>query len=148
MHRGRRTTLEMWMLAHQDLTAQGVQSVYIASHYANTRAHVVAARHLGFHPVDIFPDFALCQGKKTDFFILSMREEDKAEAWALAYERATKQVDAKEVSPFNHTTRRSSPMSGALAKPLMQTRGTGSEKIGLSNLPIIGYPKQDYSSPG
>lgn len=92
-HRGRRTTLEMWELVHQDLTARGVQSIYIASHHANSRAHVVAERHLGFHPVDIFPQFALCDGVTSDFLILSMREEDKAEAWALAYERAMKQPD-------------------------------------------------------
>ena len=148
MHRGRRTTLEMWTLAHQDLTAQGVQSVYIASHHANTRAHAVAERHLGFHPVDIFPAFALCQGEETDFFILSMREEDKAEAWALAYERAMKPVDAKDVRPANRTTRRLLPVLGTVSKPLLRTRGAKSGKIGLSNLPIVGYdPKQDYSSP-
>ena len=148
MHRGRRTTLEMWTLARQDLAAQGVQSVYIASHYANTRAHVVAERHLGFHPVDIFPAFALCQGKETDFFILSMREEDKAEAWALAYERATKHVDANDISPAKPATRLFNPLLERRSTPLGQTRGAASEKIGLSNLPIIGYPKQDYSSPG
>jgi hypothetical protein len=102
-HRGRRTTLEMWELVHQDLTARGVQSIYIASHHANTRAHVVAERHLGFHPVDIFPQFGLCQGIKSDFLILSMREEDKAEAWALAYERAMKLVGS-EPSEFPATS--------------------------------------------
>jgi RimJ/RimL family protein N-acetyltransferase len=98
-YRGHRTTLEMWMLVHEDLTARGVQSIYIASHHANRRAHVVAERHLGFKPVDVFPAFALCQGIETDFLILSMREEDKAEAWALAYERARKQVGVKALTP-------------------------------------------------
>ncbi len=92
-HRGRRTTHEMWALAYQDMAAHEVQSIYIASHHANTRAHVVAEHHLGFHRVAVFPAFALCQGVKTDFLILSMREDDKAEAWSLAYERAVKQVD-------------------------------------------------------
>jgi RimJ/RimL family protein N-acetyltransferase len=91
-HRGRRTTQEMWTLIYEALTALGVQSLHIASHHANTRAHVVAERHLGFHRVDVFPAFALCQGIPTDFLILSMREEDKAEAWNSAYERARRQV--------------------------------------------------------
>jgi RimJ/RimL family protein N-acetyltransferase len=93
-HRGR-TTLAMWELMSRDLIVRGVQSIYIASHHANTRAHVVAERHLGFHRVDVFPQFALCQGEKTDFLILCMREEDKAEAWALAYERAMKQFGSE-----------------------------------------------------
>jgi RimJ/RimL family protein N-acetyltransferase len=149
VYRGSHMTLEMWTLFRRDLTERGVQSIYIASHYANTRACMVAERHLGFYPVDIFPAFALCQGKETDFFILSMREEDKAEAWALAYERAMKQVDAKNIRTSDHVTRRPSPLPGALLTPLMQSRGKESGKIGLSNLPIVGYdPKQGYSSPG
>jgi L-amino acid N-acyltransferase YncA len=91
-HRGRRTTHEIWTLMYEALTARGVQSLHIASHHANTRAHAVAERHLGFHRVDVFPAFALCQGIPTDFLILSLREEDKAEAWTLAYERARKQT--------------------------------------------------------
>lgn len=122
VYRGFRITLEMWTLFRQEITARGVQSIYIASHYANTRARVVAQRHLGFHPVDIFPAFALCQGKETDFFILSMREEDQAEAWALAYERAMKQVDAKNIRHSNHITRRPGPLSGVLLEPLMDQR--------------------------
>jgi RimJ/RimL family protein N-acetyltransferase len=87
-HRGRHTTQSMWLLVRKALTALGVQSIYIASHHANRRAHVVAERHLGFHRVDTYPAFAHCQGVLTDYVILSMRQEDMAEAWALAYARA------------------------------------------------------------
>jgi hypothetical protein len=90
-HRGTRTTQAMWELVREALVVIGMQSVYIASHYANTRAHRVAEHHLGFYRVDLFPSFALFGGKPTDCLILSMRQEDAAEAWALAYMRAWKQ---------------------------------------------------------
>ena len=90
-HRGQHTTQTMWLLVRKALTALGVQSVYIASHRANTRAHVVAERHLGFHRVDTYPAFAHCQGVLTDYVILSIRQEDMAEAWALAHARARTQ---------------------------------------------------------
>jgi RimJ/RimL family protein N-acetyltransferase len=90
-HRGARTTQTMWFLIRDALEARGVRSVYIASHYANTRAHRVAEVHLGFHPVGLFPAFARFGGQPTDCVILSMRLEDIGEAWALAYERARRQ---------------------------------------------------------
>jgi RimJ/RimL family protein N-acetyltransferase len=91
-HRGVRTTQAMWALIREALDALGVHSVYIASHHANTRAHRVAEHHLGFYRVDLFPAFALFGGQPTDCLILSMRREDLAEAWALAYTRARRQV--------------------------------------------------------
>ena len=36
-HRGQHTTQTMWRLVRKALTALGVQSIYIASHQANTR---------------------------------------------------------------------------------------------------------------
>jgi RimJ/RimL family protein N-acetyltransferase len=87
-HRGRHTTETMWLLVREALLACGVRSVYIASHHANTRAHAVAERHLGFHRVDTYPAFASCQGMPTNYVILSMRQEDMVEAWALAHARA------------------------------------------------------------
>jgi acetyltransferase (GNAT) family protein len=78
-HRGQHTTQTMWLLVCKALAALEVQSIYIASHHANTRAHVVAERHLGFHRVDPY------------YVILSMRQEDTAEAWVLAYARARTQ---------------------------------------------------------
>lgn len=87
-HRGVRTTKAMWEIFYKTLTAVGVQHMYIASHYENTRAHAVAERHLGFHRVGVFPAFASCQGRPTDFLILSMNEADREEAWALAQARA------------------------------------------------------------
>jgi RimJ/RimL family protein N-acetyltransferase len=122
-HRGRRTTHEMWTLIYEALTTLGVQSLYIASHHANTRAHAVAERHLGFHRVDLFPAFAPCQGTPTDFLILSMREEDKAEAWSLAYERARKQVASPQ--PVGHTNPRLLTVSPNTA----QTQSKGPARI-------------------
>lgn len=90
-HRGARTTQAMWELVREAVTAAGMQSVYIASHHANTRAHRVAEHHLGFYRVDLFLSFAFFGGRPTDCLILSMRQEDAAEAWALAYTRALKQ---------------------------------------------------------
>jgi RimJ/RimL family protein N-acetyltransferase len=87
-HRGARTTQAMWFLMRDAVEARGVRSVYIASHWANTRAHRVAEVHLGFHPVGLFPAFACFGGELTDCVILSMRLDDIGEAWALAYERA------------------------------------------------------------
>lgn len=114
-HRGQHTTREMWRLANAAFTARGVQNFNIASHHANTRAHAVAERHLGFHRVDIFPAFALCKGIPTDFLILSMREEDKAKTWALAYERAGKQVSTHNAKTPNIVGRhRTSRISGVL----------------------------------
>jgi hypothetical protein len=90
-HRGVHTTQAMWELVREAVTGVGMQSVYIASHHANTRAHRVAEHHLGFYRVDLFPSFALFGGKPADCLILSMRQEDAAEAWVLAYTRAWKQ---------------------------------------------------------
>jgi len=90
-HRGTRTTQAMWLLIRDALEARGVQSVYIASHRDNTRAHRVAEVHLGFYPVGMFPAFARFGGQLTDCLILSMHPEDIGEAWALAYERACHQ---------------------------------------------------------
>jgi RimJ/RimL family protein N-acetyltransferase len=90
-YRGIHTTQAMWELVQEAVAGVGVQSVYIASHHANTRAHRVAEHHLGFYRVDLFPSFALFGGKPADCLILSMRPEDTAEAWALAYTRASKQ---------------------------------------------------------
>jgi RimJ/RimL family protein N-acetyltransferase len=86
--RGVRTTQAMWTLTREALEARGVRSVYIASHHTNTRAHRVAEYHLGFYKVDVFPAFALFGGTPTDCLILSMRREDMAEAWAMAYIRS------------------------------------------------------------
>jgi RimJ/RimL family protein N-acetyltransferase len=91
-YRGVRTTQAMWTLTREALEARGVCSVYIASHHANTRAHRVAEYHLGFYKVDIFPAFALFGGMPTDCLILSMRREDMAEAWTMAYTRARRSV--------------------------------------------------------
>jgi hypothetical protein len=90
-HRGIRTTQAMWELVREAITGVGMQSVYIASHHANTRAHHVAEHHLGFYRVVLFPSFALFGGRPTDCLILSMRQEDAAEARALAYARASHQ---------------------------------------------------------
>lgn len=87
-HRGTRTTQAMWFPIRDALERRGVRSVYIASHYANTRAHRVAEVHLGFHRVGLFSAFARFGGEPTDCMILSMRREDMGEAWALAYQRA------------------------------------------------------------
>jgi RimJ/RimL family protein N-acetyltransferase len=87
-YRGAHTTQRMWALVRDALEARGVQSVYIASHYANTRAHRVAEQHLGFHRVDVYPGFARFGGQLTDCLIFSMRREDIAEAWTMAYARA------------------------------------------------------------
>jgi L-amino acid N-acyltransferase YncA len=92
--RGARTTQAMWTLIREALEAQGVRSVYIASHHTNTRAHQVAEHHLGFYKVDIFPAFALFGGTPADCLILSMRREDMAEAWTMAYTRARRSVAA------------------------------------------------------
>jgi RimJ/RimL family protein N-acetyltransferase len=90
-YRGLHTTKAMWVLVRDALQARGVRSVYIASHYANTRAHRVAETHLGFHRVGIFPAFARFGGRPTDCVILCMHWEDIGEAWALAYVRAQHQ---------------------------------------------------------
>jgi L-amino acid N-acyltransferase YncA len=90
-HRGIRTTQAMWTQIREALEGCGVRSVYIASHHANTRAHRVAEHHLGFHKVDLFPAFTYFAGRPTDCLILSMRREDMAEAWAIAYVRAQQQ---------------------------------------------------------
>jgi hypothetical protein len=82
----------MWARMREALAPQGIESLYIASHHQNKRAHAVAEHHLGFHRVDIYPAFARCQGEATDFLILSMRQEDIPEAWTLAHERAERQV--------------------------------------------------------
>jgi RimJ/RimL family protein N-acetyltransferase len=95
-HRGASTAQQMWRQMYDASTQRGIESLYIASHHANKRAHAVAERHLGFHRVDIYPAFARCQGEATDFLILSMRQEDIAEAWTLAYERAEQQAHAYE----------------------------------------------------
>jgi hypothetical protein len=87
-HRGLRTTQAMWHLVREALSIRGVQSVYIASHQANTRAHRVAEQHLGFSRVGLFPAFARFQGIPTTCLILSMSREDMGEAWASAYQRA------------------------------------------------------------
>jgi RimJ/RimL family protein N-acetyltransferase len=87
-HRGLRTTQAMWHLVREALVTRGVQSVYIASHQANTRAHRVAEQHLGFSRVGLFPAFARFQGTPTACVILSMSREDIGEAWAAAYQRA------------------------------------------------------------
>ena len=87
-YRGAHTTQRMWALVREALEARGVRSVYIASHYANTRAHRVAEQHLGFHRVDVYPGFTRFGGQPTDCLILSMRREDTAEAWTMAYARA------------------------------------------------------------
>jgi len=89
--RGIRTTQAMWTQVRMALETRGVRSVYIASHHANTRAHRVAEHHLGFHKVDLFPAFTCFAGLPTDCLILSMRREDMAEAWAMAYARARQQ---------------------------------------------------------
>jgi RimJ/RimL family protein N-acetyltransferase len=86
-HRGLRTTQAMWHLVRKALTTRGVQSIYIASHQANTRAHRVAEQHLGFSRVGLFPAFARFQGILTACLILSMLREDMGEAWAVAYQR-------------------------------------------------------------
>jgi RimJ/RimL family protein N-acetyltransferase len=88
-HRGRHTAQTIWLLVHEALTARGVRSLYIASHYANTRAHAVVERHHGFHRVGTYSAFARCQGISTDFVIFSMRPENMAEAWTLAHARAS-----------------------------------------------------------
>jgi len=99
-HRGQHTTQTMWLLVHQALTAIGVQSIYIASHHANRRAHKVAERHLGFHRVGTYPAFAYCQGMRTDYVILSLRQEDMAEAWALAHARTiTQRIPPSPAAP-------------------------------------------------
>ena len=87
-HRGQHMPQTMWLLVRKALMALGVQSIYIAAHHANTRAHVVVEHHHGFHRVGTYPAFAYCQGVLTDYVILSMRQEDMAEAWALAHARA------------------------------------------------------------
>src|SRR5262245_13413303 len=86
-HRGLHTTKAMWGLVRDALQTRGVRSVYIASHYANTRAHRVAETHLGFHRVGIFPAFTRFRGHPTNCVILSLHQEDMGEAWALAYVR-------------------------------------------------------------
>jgi RimJ/RimL family protein N-acetyltransferase len=86
-YRGSRTTQAMWTHLRWALQKQGVQSIYIASHHANTRAHRVAETHLGFHRVGVFPAFAWFNGVPTDCLILSMRPEDRDAAWALAHQR-------------------------------------------------------------
>jgi RimJ/RimL family protein N-acetyltransferase len=97
--RGVRTTQAMWALTREALEARGVHSVYIASHHTNTRAHRVAERHLGFYKVDIFPAFALFGGLPTDCLILSMRREDMAEAWTMAYTRSCRSIAAPVSCP-------------------------------------------------
>lgn len=87
-HRGLRTTQAMWHLVREAPATRGVQSVYIASHQANIRAHRVAEQHLGFSRVGLFPAFARFQGVPTTCLILSMSQEDMGEAWAAAYQRA------------------------------------------------------------
>lgn len=87
-HRGLCTTMAMWEVFYETLTAIGVQHMYIASHCQNTRAHTVAECHLGFHRVGVYPAFAICQGQPADFLILSMNEAEREEAWALAQARA------------------------------------------------------------
>jgi hypothetical protein len=81
----------MWTQVREAVEMQGVLSVYIASHHANIRAHRVAEQHLGFHKVDMFPAFTRFAGLPTDCLILSMRREDMAEAWTMAYARAQQQ---------------------------------------------------------
>ncbi|MGE3537380.1 MAG: GNAT family N-acetyltransferase [Candidatus Tectimicrobiota bacterium] len=97
-HRGARTTQAMWLLMRARLEARGVRHIYIASHHANTRAHRVAERHLGFHPVGLFPAFARFGGALTDCVILSLHAEDTGAAWALAAERAHDQRTAEQES--------------------------------------------------
>lgn len=94
-HRGRHTTQEMWALTHKAVTALGVRHIYIAAHHANTRAQAVAERHLGFHRVGVCPAFMRCEDIPTDFLILCMHKEDRAEAWALAHARASMQLLAQ-----------------------------------------------------
>ena len=93
-YRGASTAMQMWNQMRDLLSQQGIESVYIASHHQNTRAHAVAERHLGFHRVGTYSAFARCQGKATDFLIFSMRQADMPEAWTLAHERAGQQVRA------------------------------------------------------
>jgi L-amino acid N-acyltransferase YncA len=90
-HRGVRTTQTMWAQVRDAVERHGVRSVYIASHHANTRAHWVAEHHLGFYKVDLFPAFTRFAGRPTACLILSMRREDMAEAWTMAYARAHQQ---------------------------------------------------------
>ena len=102
-HRGRHTAQTIWLLVHEALTARGVRSLYIASHYANTRAHAVAERHHGFHRVGTYPAFARCQGIPTDFVIFSLRLEDMVEALTLARTRARMPRNSRIVSaPYVH----------------------------------------------
>ena len=82
----------MWALTRKAVTTLGVRHVYVAAHHANTRAHAVAERHLGFHRVGFCPAFIRCEGVPTDVVILCMHEEDRAEAWALAHARASMQL--------------------------------------------------------
>lgn len=93
-HRGRHTTQAMWALTRKAVTALGARHIYIAVHHANTRAHAVAERHLGFHRVGRCPAFIRCGGVPTDVVILCMHKEDRAEAWALAHARASIQLIA------------------------------------------------------
>ena len=90
-YRGIHTTQAMWTQVRAAVELQGVLSVYIASHHANIRAHRVAEQHLGFHRVDLFPAFTCFAGLPTDCLILSMRREDMAEAWTMAYTRVHQQ---------------------------------------------------------
>jgi RimJ/RimL family protein N-acetyltransferase len=99
-HRGQHMPQTMWLLVRKALMTLGVQSIYIATHHANTRAQIVVERHHGFHRVGTYPAFAYCQGVLTDYVILSMRQEDMAEAWALAHIRAKMQrIPPSPVTP-------------------------------------------------
>ncbi len=97
-HRGRQTTQSMWELTHCALVELGVQSIYWASHYKNTRSHAIAERHLGLHRVAVYPAFTLFDGEPTDCVIFSTYETDIGSAWEQATMRVKQQLAASNAT--------------------------------------------------